>query len=164
MKYHFTDNSFNSLVNFDFNIHSPLKKQLPAEPIIVLENQMLTVAFPKNGGPSGLKFIKESHECELKIMVRFYRLKDGLKTRGNAEQTILVEKYTNNDLSGKEFLFAVPNGCLCIVSMFLHYSGEFGVLNSKQINPGAICYAGETPGIFEKNTSFVWSKMDKSFE
>jgi len=164
MKYHFNENSFNSLINFDFNIHSPLKKQLPSEPAIVIENQTLTVAFPKSEHPAKLKFIKGGYDCELKILVRFYRLKDGLKTRYNAEQTILVEKYGNNDLSGKEFPFAIPNGCLCIVSMFLHYSGEFGIINSKQINPGAICYAGETQGIFEENASFLWSRMDKSFE
>jgi len=164
LKYFFDENSFSSLLNFDFNINSPLKKQLPSETKTVVENQRLTIAFPNGEKVAKLKFIKDSWKCEIKVHVRFYRLKEGLKTMKNMEQTLEIMKYEDNDLRAKEFVFPVPAGCLCVVSMFLHYHGYPGIINTKKMNPGAICYAGETPGIFEENESFLWSPMRKIFD
>jgi len=164
MRYSFEVNSFSQLAGLDFNAESPLRKYLGFGPRISLEKNSLHVKFPAGQSKKKIKFIKESNSCDLTLSLLLFRLKDGKRLKEPLKQTIVVAKNDQDLLDGKEFIFVVPDGCLCLLSIFLKYYDYNQLLNHPMLSPAAICFAELVPGDFEGEDLNVWKDMGQQFD
>ena len=156
--FHFEKNSFNGLSGFEFNLNSPLKKILNLKPKVNLENENLRVSLPPILSPLKLLFPLNSTKCKLIIAVGLIRLKDGKRVLNAEKQTLLIEK--EKTIPGAtDFLFKVPDGCLCIVSLFLDYFNGNIPINSKKFNPAIICDTVISPGLYQNYDQPNWVDM-----
>lgn len=162
--YNFENDSFNVLTGFDFNINSPLFKALSIVPYIKFNEGILNITAPAAKVPAKLKFIARSSHCEVVASVGLFRLEEGTRTHSTIDQSILIERQLPN-LDQLNFRFNIPNGCLCIISIFLKYYSRIAkrelILNSKKYNPAGICAALLIPGKYEERDKQVWVEMNK---
>jgi len=162
--YNFSTESFSSLVGLDFNINSPLRKRMVMLPELELENEMVTLAFPKTSQEIKLKFPPKSNDCEIIATAALFDLTNCkmANTYDWQKQAVNKEEPLLNNI---KFKFMVPKGCLCIVSVFLKYYSILHVhgslVNTKQFSPGGICGAIITPGKFDGMDGRHWLQMDK---
>lgn len=162
--YNFEEDSFNQLTGFDFNMNSPLFKALRIVPDINFNEGILSITAPPAKVPAKLKFIARSTNCEVIASVGWFRLEEGEKTYSTIDQSIVVKRELPN-LDQLSFKFDIPNGCLCIVSIFLKYYLRVGkrevILNSKKYSPAGICAALLIPGKYEERDKQIWVGMNK---
>ena len=162
--YNFSTESFSSLVGLDFNINSPLRKRMVMLPELELENEMVTLAFPKTSQEIKLKFPPKSNDCEIIATAALFDLTNCkmANTYDWQKQAVNKEEPLLNNI---KFKFTVPKVCLCIVSVFLKYYSILHVhgslVNTKQFSPGGICGAIITPGTFDGMDGRHWLEMDK---
>lgn len=165
MNYAFGTNSFSELVGFDYNKKSKLVQRLSELPKVVLQENKLIVKLPELKIPSQFNFPFKSFRCELAIGVSLFRLNEQLKSRTEKIQSV---EFLKDDKSSTpvQLEFQVPDGCLCIVSLYLEYAiasaeGWF-VINNKKFNPAGICAAIVTPGNYDPTTEKrEWTSYSK---
>lgn len=162
MEYSYDTHSFDSLSGLDFNIKSPVRKSFKRNPEINLTGRLLLVSLPEFAVGKFLRFPAGSSVCEFTVAITLFRLKDGMKMQATESQSVSIKRKTI--ISKKQnFEFEVPDGCLCIVGLFLKFfasSTAFPMLiNTKNFSPAAICKAFSTPGVFVKNDNRLWVAM-----
>ena len=164
MKYDFEANSFNRLQGLNFNIESPLEKKMGVFPEIKLENNKLQVVFPSGKLESKIKFIKGSTYCNLTLSLLLFRLKDGLRSKTSVKETIRVDRMNQEPLGNIAFEYTVPNGCLCVLGIFLKYHNYKYMLNTNSMSPAAICFSSVLPGDFDGENTEDWYDMGQQFD
>lgn len=164
LAYSFFQESFSKLGGFEFNVNSKLEDFLMESPKVTIDRGKLYFSIPKSGIPARFKFPLKSSRCELKVSLTFFRLTEGLKFwKLNSKSLVILNNHKN--FEGCEFVFDVPEGCLCITSMSLDYSRPNGEnwlgVNNKSFSPAAICDATVTPGEYQKDDRRNWREMIK---
>jgi len=155
------ENSFDRLNGYEFNASSALTRSMKVIPESSYQNGTVTVTFPKLINNQEFIFPEDTESCIITIGAGAYRLEDQSLSAdfkphsfGVTQQQQLIES--------QNFTFAVPNGCLCIIGITLHYyhDSKYGKsrINHKLFNPAAICGAFLTPGTFDKDLSREWEE------
>lgn len=161
-KFSFDQDSFHQLADLDFNIKSPLKTSLFTKPEITVSAGQLHVVFPSLKNGVSLNFPKGCLNCLMKVSVSLIRLQDGFRECRAASQSLIIKK-GQDSLNGKELVFEVPDGCLCVVSVFLDYFSIFkdyvDPVKNKTFSPAGIWEAILIPGDFVNDTRH-WEKMN----
>ena len=147
MKYSFEANSFNPLQGLEFNIESPLRKQLGSLPEIKLEKNKLQVLFPTGKMIKKIKFIKGSSYCTITASLLLFGLKHSLRSKA-VQQTLKLSKSDTESSAKINFDYLVPDGCFCLLGIFLNYHNYKYMLNTNRMSPAAICFAAVLPGDF----------------
>ena len=158
----FKEYSFRRLADFEFNINSPLRNYLEVKPETTIANSKMQVVFPVLEHPAKLKFPEESTSCRMTVSLALFRLKEGKHISTSQSQRMVFDR-EKPELNGQTFTFEVPDGCLCLVSLFLDYYAYSVPLNHKKFNPGGILDAFLTPGIYQGNDRRNWICMDTEF-
>jgi hypothetical protein len=158
----FDTDSFESLKRFNFNVDKPFQRLMAVEPVIHLEGDKLTVAFPKINVPQSLKFPYQSERCKMSVALSLFRLADGkMLERCITQQQILLRPLA--PFAANEFIFIVPNGCLYIVTLWLEYetrtSKGIHLNNMPKLYSGSICEARIAPGQFIEDNQYLWTDM-----
>jgi hypothetical protein len=162
MLYSFDSDSFRNLAGFEFNQLSKVKDRMAAQPTVDFIDGILYVKIPELSIPRRFKFAAGSFRCQLSVCVSLFRLKDGLAAELPDIKTVVITK-DKDRLMAQAFQFEVPSGCFCITSLFLEYAaaGKNGweVINNKELNPGCICGALITPGLYQQQSKRTWLDM-----
>ncbi|MBB6500703.1 hypothetical protein [Pedobacter cryoconitis] len=158
----FKEYSFRRLADFEFNINSPLRNYLEIKPETTIANGKMQVVFPVLENPPRLKFPEESSSCRMTVSLALFRLKEGKHISTSQSQRIVFDR-EKPELGGQTFTFEVPDGCLCVVSMFLDYRTYSVPLNHKKFSPAAVLDAFVTPGVYKANDRRNWMYMDTEF-
>lgn len=153
--FHFNEDSFSALTNFEFNDKSRLKNKMIVQPDFVLEEGRLTLSFPNDPERKFLKFPANASECELCIAVTYLKMDDRKCLRKPLLAEVMVEK-DNNQPMGQYFTFDVPAGCVFLLSIFLKFNNSHTVKNYKNQNAGAICYTIFSPGTYSGEVINRW--------
>ncbi|CAM4267897.1 hypothetical protein SAMN06265348_108285 [Pedobacter westerhofensis] len=163
-RYNFDRDSFAGLDDFEFDARSTVAKLLGRPPVVVLAANKIKVQLPQLFIPSQVKFPYKGFQCKVNVSVSLLRLRDGLYKADANTQTMVCNKNMKKT-DAHEFEFSVPNGCLCIVSLFLVYEtaeGQgFKPINSKSFNPGCICKTFITEGDYYTGDEIFWKEMKK---
>jgi hypothetical protein len=136
--------SFSSLNHFNFNSLSKVAERISEWPSVQLENNKLVVTLPSLQVPAQFPLPKKGFQCKLTIGVSLFRLADNLRSKYEEMQSMV---FTQNDKLSPaiEWEFDAPQGCLCIVNLYLEYahatSEGWYVINDKKFNPAGICRA-----------------------
>ena len=161
-QYSFEEQSFSRLNGFDYNLTSPLNKNLIKDLAPTMANGILSIVLSASKPMDLLIFPEGSSACELTIGISLFRLKDGMK-KFNAEIQVLTIRKYGADIDRQNFEFAVPDGCLCVVSVFLKYYTVLRdlatIINSKTFSPAGICTALITPGLYKNTDKRAWVRM-----
>lgn len=149
-KYTFQEDSFSRLVGEEFNKQSPLTKSLWVVPQVNLSGNQLTLSLPELTIGEHLLFPTGSNFCQIKVVLAFFNLEHGVHKE---EVTQFLEiSDAQPEVPAHNFVFEVPDGCLCVAGMRLEYykleNNIKTVKNNKTFNPAAICAAIITPGEF----------------
>jgi hypothetical protein len=162
--YQFEMDSFSRLDEFEFNANSEVSNLLGRSPRVTLEDGIVSVLFHQSERLQYLKFPHRTFKCDININVSLFRLRDGLMKALPDTQSLVITK-DMKEIGPYEFNFAVPDGCLCVVSTFLLYSTAektgWKSINNKKFNPGCICVALISPGTYKDEDNITWSKMTK---
>jgi hypothetical protein len=148
--YDYAPDSFDSLPGFDFNVHSPMRYQFLAKPVIDITETQLLVTFPQMNAPEQLRFPKDIKNCKILINTVMVDLQNG-RIRSCTPQSLDVGyTFPSSLIPAHTFEFDIMPGVLCIVGFSLQYfedtfAGNFYV-NSKSFNPSAILYSWIAPG------------------
>jgi hypothetical protein len=159
LSYSFTEDSFERLIGFDFNIKSPLKNNLWKTPENTMKDGILTIRIPELKVNEDLIFPKQANKCVIQIQVKSYNLEDGFMGLSQEGQSVEIES-TQTLLEEQEFNFTVPDGCLSLIAISLrYYTFEYDTVlfNSKTFHPAGICGAFITPGEFKKEKEYYWN-------
>lgn len=158
--FHFEKETFENLKGFEFNLGLRANDQMIIKPVVHIDEGVLQVSFPDWELPSKLKWMDKSSYCIMTFSVVLFRLGDGLKERFPEMQSVRLEKGTDDVLNGRSFTFNVPDGCLCIVGVFLQYFDSFRMLNNEKMSPAAICDAIVLKGTYAEETERLWMNMN----
>ena len=140
------EDSFRSLLGFEFNLGSPVKSNLLVHPNITLEGTALKVEIPELKIPIELKF-PEDRLDRCRIMIANTQIDLVNKQTYSPLPQLMDIPYTYQPtlVPGQTFEFEVVPGCLCITAISLLYiNSSFGgdvIVNSKIFNPAAIVHA-----------------------
>lgn len=171
-QYVFNEDSFSRLEGFEFNLKSPLAKNLWAGAQLSLSDNQLTLSLPAMEINEHLKFPARSNVCEITVALAFYNLEAGVH-KNSVFQKLEVSA-ADAEVSAHEFTFEVPDGCLCVIGMRLEYAMLTDhvkvIKNNKEFNPAGLCGAVMTPGEFvltpgeivpHGRLASVWKTIDK---
>lgn len=158
----FREYSFRRLADFEFNIDSPLRNYLEVKPETTIVNGKMQVVFPVLENPPNLKFPEGSSSCRMTVSLALFLLKEGKHIRTGESKRIVFDR-EKPELGGQTFTFEVPDGCLCVVSMFLDYRAYSVPLNHKKFSPASVLDAFVTPGVYKGNDRRNWMYMDTEF-
>jgi hypothetical protein len=162
--YSFTNDTFEDLVNFDFNAHSPQKKWLLAQPEIKFEKSEVQISWPEEKVRSMVKFPAQATVCKISMAMICFRLEDGYRSYMPVSRHLFVNKEQQIS-QAQDFSIPVPDGCLVLLGIFQYYYTSTGnngrMLNHKKLSPAAICAATITPGEYLEEDKFRWVLMDK---
>lgn len=160
--FNFEEQSFDSVVGYSFNSLSPLRKWLLVQPEIKSAEGQMQIVWPKLRLRSAIRFPLRASLCTITMAVTFFRLEEGYRLFGSLSQQLLLAT-DQQDLEASVFSFAVPDGCLCLLGLFLNYrtvAGPYGQeLNNEKFNPAGIAAAIFTPGEFTHNENLNWVSM-----
>jgi hypothetical protein len=161
-QYQFTEDSFELLNGFNFNINSPFLETLRVIPKWCLHDKTLRIRLSALNIPAQLKFPLDAAACRITFYTLLFSVYDGLKVCVPEEKSIVIQH--DQHLSyPEEFSFNVPDGCLCIVGCFLEFyrmSRDFKILlNSKDFNPSSICASVMAPGEFKVNADRLFGPV-----
>ncbi|WP_158800627.1 hypothetical protein [Pedobacter sp. L105] len=163
--YAFLEDSFSTLEGFEFNRNSKLSNQMASEPAVAINNGILTVTIPQNQIDFTFKFPRNTFVCRIVVYVSLFRPEDWFTTKNVESQTVMITR-NKPVMEEQKFTFAIPDGCLCLVSTFLQYANygpeDMVFINNQKFNPGQICAAFITPGVFQDDER-LWIKMEKIF-
>ena len=145
----FTQDSFDSLRGFEFNLNSPLIKHFWIKPQLKIENQQLNVTLPEFQVPKHLRFPMHAISCTPILDILLYVPSEGALWESSYELDEI--KNTKGTVSYQEFNVTVPPGCICFVGLSLfYYSKEHNLkkmMNHKGFSPAGICGVILNPGI-----------------
>ena len=151
--YHFSENSFDRLSRFDYNLKSPVRNSLNVLPVFSLTADELTVTLPELENHKDLKFPKGASGCVIHIHVQSYNLEHGIKIN-NFQLPQIAVTIDQAIIEKQEFKFTLPAECLSLTTIGLHYYksvySNTTLINSKEFSPTAICSAIVTSGAFKK--------------
>ena len=154
--------SFCGLSGFDFNINSPMRESISFSPAVTQAEGELIVSLPDIVMPEQLHFPIGASTCEISIDVSLISLKDNLIAQYPLRQAVRVER-SMQVMPGRDFTFAIPGGCLCILSLSLKYSSVKNnmvtLYNNKTFNPVCILDAFLTDGDFVADQDVLWLEM-----
>lgn len=160
--YHFETSSFATLNNLEFNLKSPFRKTLLNSPIALVTGRNITIFLKENFTEKELKFPRDTFYCKIKVSVALFRLNEGLALQTPHTQEITLRR-NQGHLPEQELSFDLPDGCLCIATVFIQfseYSDEGGLgINNKKFNPGKVIKALITPGIYIEKDNEKWIEM-----
>jgi hypothetical protein len=156
----FNTDSFKSLAGFNFNLASPLQRSLwlPVESKIA--GNVLTITLPELKVKEDLKFPKVSNLCRIIICLKIFNLEKGLELKMQEIRRLEV-KSDQVLVERQDFEFQIPEGCLCLAGIGLHYytmsDGIAYSNNNKTFNPSGICAAHFNPGTFKDDEPLKWN-------
>lgn len=147
--YHFQEDSFESLIGFEFNLQSLVSNSLYVKPVVSVNDSQLQVSLPEIQVKQQLKFPVGANLCEIGVVVCFVALEQGVK-QDELFQSIEIGSDATV-LPAHDFTFEVPEGCLCVVGLGLNYFHKQNdiktVKTHKTFNPANICGAIITEGV-----------------
>lgn len=164
--YEFKPDSFKRLNHFDFNSRSPLKDSLWIVPSVQLQHQELLIRLPEFEIPADFKFPVYSDSCVLKLRVHLLSIKK------SAQQHIILDtlqiSYDQKVVPAREWKLEIPDGCICLTGMALHYYRSKDNLtipvNRKEFNPAVILNATVSEGEFNLPLNPDWQDSGLSFQ
>jgi len=161
----FSKNDFQRLAGFDFNNKSPIQNNLWIMPETSLEDNLLTITIPKLESNSNLIFPAHTNLCHIIFHVSIYRLEEGLRSPRPEVEKIEV-RIDQGTTANQQFVFPVPEGCLCIAGIGLDYysaDGEMAVAaKNLTFNPAAICCVYVNKGKFTAADTHKWTFNEKA--
>lgn len=162
-KYNFKARSFERLDGFEFNINSPLRKQIFVAPVLRQEPDRIIVELPEMKIPQDLKFPKEASACLLGVSMVSFDLDYGHVKPSELQYTELPYGYHYTPYPARNFEFELVPGCLGIVVMSLNYvSKTFNgnlVLNSKLFSPAVVLKAFVADGQVDPELTKSWKSI-----
>lgn len=166
LKFSFESSSFNSLLGLNFNMQAPINKWLLMSPALTFNEGQLQVSFPQSKTAAALRFPKNATACRLMVAVVYFQLVDGLRCMHPSRQYMMIDQQEEN-LEINDFNFALPAGCLCIVTTSLIYLSSLKKsakrLTNLEFNPSSISAAVITSGQFKRSEEFDWICMDELY-
>lgn len=161
--YSFNEDSFNDLIDFNFNTSRSLAENLPGKLKTVLNNGVLHVAYTDNQPSRNLRFTKGSTACNVTFGIVLFRLNHGQVGRDYILQSVMVEKRAP-ELKNLAFSFEVPNDCLYLLTATLnYYKGSVPIMDTK-LNSGAIYDAAVVKGEYDESRKFRWLESELVFK
>lgn len=149
--------AFDKLNGFEFNMLSPVRKLLFAQPAVSITDNAIKIVLPEMHIPQDLKFPPEVKNCVVALQLALFDL-ENYKWFAQKTQTIEIKyKYQPLTVPSAEFSFDTQTGCLCVITITLRYftetfAGNLGI-NSKSFNPAAILKAFMIPGTVNPNAT-----------
>lgn len=164
--YEFKSDSFKRLNHFDFNSSSPLKDSLWVVPSVQLQHQELLIRLPEFEIPADFKFPAYSDSCDLKLRIHL------LSIKMSAQQHIILDtlqlSYDQKVVPAREWKLEIPDGCICLTGMALHYYRSQDNLtipiNHKEFNPAVILNATVSERAFNLPLNPDWQDSGLSFQ
>jgi len=162
-RYRFERHSFKYLEGLDFNIESPLMRTLGFLTEVTYKDGLLNVKSMGENDLLKIKYPNKAKICDLIVSVALFKLSEGQYNFHPITQ-MLELTLDNTETGNLDMNFEVPNGCLCVASIFLMsyhiYLGRYVRLNSRDFSPAGICGAYVTPGTFEGEETGHWITHD----
>lgn len=157
----FSQDYFSRLNGFEFNMESPVKNHLFAQPMVSLTEQGVAIDLPEMQISKDLKFPTNASYCVVAFSVTLFDL-DNDKYESQEIQSFEI------DLTDKQFTvpaqqlnFEGAPGALCVIALGLYYfektfAGK-AMINNKNLSPSAVLKAVFCPGqtVSQEN----WAKM-----
>lgn len=160
--YNFEQESFNELEGMEFNIKSLTNKSLLKRPKAIVNDGVMKVNIKRSILDKDLKFPAHTFYCKIMVSLSLFRLGDGQAIIKSETQEIMIGR-NQLDMPEQEISFTLPDGCLCIATVFMqffHHGAEGGLsFNNKNFNPGSVIKAIITPGIYAKDDNRTWIDM-----
>jgi hypothetical protein len=160
--FNFEAQSFDTLIGYNFNIHSPLNKWLLAGPQINFAEGQIQVRWPAMKLPAALRFPAEATHCKLTMAFSYFRLLDGYRLYAPLSNELIFTAEQDVFDPGVSS-FAVPEGCLCLLGLFLTYFSGTATyqreLNTEKFSPAGIAATMVMPGEFIDNNEFDWVQI-----
>lgn len=161
--YSFNEDSFNDLIDFNFNTSVSLAHKLPGKLKTVLNNGVLHVKYADNQPSRNLRFVKGSTACKLTFGMVLFRLSNSQVGRDYVFQSVMIKK-SAPELRDLEFSFEVPNDCLYLLTATLnYYKGSVPIMDTK-LNSGAIYDAVVVKGEYDESRKFRWLENELVFK
>ena len=163
-EFFFGEDSFAVLKALEFNNQSKVSSFLQKLPVVSLSQKVLKISVPKMEIGTKFKFPPNSIKCEMIFALSLFRLNDGYMVESAETRSVVVFK--NEEVLGPfQLRFVIPPGCLCLVSLFLHYytadkSGWIRLRNEK-FSPGCFIGSVVTPGKYRNSDHRTWRKWIK---
>ena len=167
--YSFSEDSFDRLAGFEFNVNSLLINHLLVKPTMKLEGLEVKVNIPEINIATQLKFAGGTNFCTLIVGSTQVALHKR-RVKQFEYQTIDITSSPNAVIPAQEFTFTAAEGCLVTVGIGLHFYSLYNniktVYNSTACSPANVIGAVVTPGTFveppqrvEGNTTYAspWS-------
>lgn len=156
--YEFKPDSFRRLNGFDFNTKSLLKDSLWVEPSVQLIGQELQIRIPDLEIPADFKFPNRSNICNVELNVYLLSIRTGFEKRLHLEAMQISED--EKMVQAREWKVEVPDGCICITGLALHYYKVQGNMMTpayhKEFNPAVILNATVSNGEFNLPWNSSW--------
>lgn len=158
----YSQNHFNRLNGFEFNLESPVKNYLFAQPIVTLTEQTVTIDLPEIKIPKELKAPENAQYCTVAFSVSLFDLSTN-QYIGNQIKSFEIEwKPKAFSFPAQQLVFEGSPGCLCVIALALYYSEKTfagkAVLNNKKLSPAAVLKADFCPG--ETVPKNGWQEME----
>jgi len=146
----------------EFNKSSPLTKNLDFTPLVNYSKGKISIKQPSTSNLSKIRYPTAATNCELTIIAVLFELENGYRSFSPmCQKHILGKGAKNPPIVDAEF--AIPDGCLCIVSIFLNYFSLYDQYlepqNSRTHSPGGISGAILSPGTYLDTNSLPWTNM-----
>jgi hypothetical protein len=146
----FQEDSFSRLIEFEFNVKSPLINYLWVKPLMTITENVLKITIPEFNIPSGLTFPARTNFCKMSITICQANINQGI-IKYTLYFTFDVDK-DQETYPEREITINVENQCLCIAAIGLYYTEKKDdvslVYNSKLFGPANVINALITPGIY----------------
>ncbi|TKC58142.1 hypothetical protein FBD94_19530 [Pedobacter hiemivivus] len=163
-KFVFNPNSFNRFNGFEFNLNSPVKNYLFAQPEVTTSGNTLELTLPEMNIPQDLRFPQPGRNCIIALQIAQFDLKHGYHMESNIQSAEINYAYKPAIIPASKFTFEIAPGCLCIIGIALkYYEKTFAgndTVNNKTFNPSAILKAFMTEGEPNMEITGAWLEMD----
>ncbi|ETZ19251.1 hypothetical protein [Pedobacter sp. V48] len=142
--------AFNKLNGFEFDIDSPVRKQLFAQPRVTTTDEAIKIALPELHIPKDLKFPADGKNCVIAFQLALFDLQNYWRFAQETQSIEIKYKFKPLTIPETELNFDTQAGCLCGITVTLHYftetfAGNLGI-NSNPFNPAAILKTFMIPG------------------
>lgn len=146
----FQEDSFSRLIEFEFNVKSPLINYFWVKPLMTITENVLKITIPEFNIPSGLTFPARTNFCKMSITICQANINQGI-IKYPLYFTFDVDK-DQETYPEREITINVENQCLCIAAIGLYYTEKKDdvslAYNSKLFGPANVINALITPGIY----------------
>ncbi|TCC92177.1 hypothetical protein EZ428_10640 [Pedobacter frigiditerrae] len=157
----FDQDYFSRLNGFEFNVASPVKRYLFAQPEVITKDEDLLISLPEMLVPRDLTFAPNARYCTVAFEVILIDLKSKQYLRQDAQSFEIELQKDPFGLPPQQLVFKGAPGAIYFVSLGLFYAEKTfagkAVLNSQDLHPAAILRAGFCPGDPTERSN--WQKM-----